>query len=490
MCYNRQKYWLFLRDLAKIRIMKVTIMKNIKRRRQVIMFLISAGMVVIQTAIFAFVWFHDYNLDGVLSQPLYEPDNYVLIGLYAALCILFFKLFGCFRVGYLRVYDMLFTQIGALLCINSFAYLQLCLTARWRLLEHITPMLVMTAVDLGFSLAWSVFSRGVYLKFSPPRELLLVYGEYSPDNLVRKLSSRPDKYHIREAISIETDMDEIKKKILLNGSVVLTDIPAEIRNEILKFCFAHDIRCYSVPKISDIMIMHAKTIDLFDTSLLLFRNHGLTDGQRFIKRVFDIVVSLIGLVVAAPFMLIIAICIKAYDGGPVFFTQDRLTLDGKVFKILKFRSMRVEKEQKGYCMTRKDDDRITPVGKILRNIHFDELPQLVNILKGDMSIVGPRPECPGLAAEYSQMIPEFPFRLKVKAGLTGYAQVYGKYNTTPYDKLKLDLTYIEKYSFLLDLELIVMTFKILFQKENTEGIEAWQTTAATEDNLAKLGKSK
>ena len=139
--------------------------------------------------------------------------------------------------------------------------------------------------------------------------------------------------------------------------------------------------------------------------------------------------------------------------------------------------MRVEKEPRQYVLTRKNDDRITPVGKILRNIHFDELPQLFNILKGDMSIVGPRPECPKLAEEYQQIIPEFHYRLKVKAGLTGYAQVYGKYNTTPYDKLKLDLHYIENYSFLLDLKLIILTVKILFQKENTEGIESWQTSA-------------
>ena len=172
----------------------------------------------------------------------------------------------------------------------------------------------------------------------------------------------------------------------------------------------------------------------------------------------------------------------------MLFRQERLTQNGKVFQVLKFRSMRVDNGKKDYCMTRKNDSRITPVGKIIRNIHFDELPQLFNILKGDMSIVGPRPECPQLAEEYRQFIPEFNFRLKVKAGLTGYAQVYGKYNTTPYDKLKLDLTYIEKYSFLLDLQLILMTIKILFQKENTEGIESWQKSAATEDNLEQLVK--
>ena len=138
-----------------------------------------------------------------------------------------------------------------------------------------------------------------------------------------------------------------------------------------------------------------------------------------------------------------------------------------------------------YCMTRKDDDRITPVGKVIRRLHLDELPQLFNILKGDMSFVGPRPECPNIHKDYCEIVHEFDFRLKVKAGLTGYAQVYGKYNTSPYDKLKLDLTYIENYSILLDLKLMLLTFKVIFHPDNTEGIEDWQTTAALKQESAE-----
>ena len=148
-----------------------------------------------------------------------------------------------------------------------------------------------------------------------------------------------------------------------------------------------------------------------------------------------------------------------------------------MFQIIKFRSMRMDSERDGAQLARKDDDRITPVGRIIRQTHFDELPQIFNILKGEMSFVGPRPERESIAREYETVIPEFSFRLKVKAGLTGYAQIYGKYNTTPYDKLKLDLTYIENYSFWMDLKLMLMTFKIIFQKENTEGIDKQQRTA-------------
>lgn len=447
--------------------------------KRLIMYINTAAILVMQTAIFALVWYHFYAADQtILIKVFFRRGNYVVIGLYALMVFFFYKLYGGLRVGYQRVFDVLFSQIASVLCVNAVTYLQLCLIGRWRFLSNIRPILGMTLVDLGVNVGWVFLSRWIYLKIYPPRELLLITGQYSSDALIRKFASREDKYAIREIISYEEDLEWIKERVLCYHGVILADIPSETRNHLLKFCFANDIRCYSVPKITDIMIMSAASIHQFDTALLLFRNKGLSIEQQFFKRCFDIIASLLALLIASPVMLVIALCIKLYDGGPVFFTQERLTKDGKTFNVIKFRSMRVEQKAAGYCMTRKNDERITPVGKVIRNIHFDELPQLLNILKGEMSFVGPRPECPELAEEYAKIVPEFPFRLKVKAGLTGYAQVYGKYNTTPYDKLKLDLTYIENYSFVLDMKLMLLTVKVLFQKENTEGIEQWQTNAS------------
>jgi lipopolysaccharide/colanic/teichoic acid biosynthesis glycosyltransferase len=185
----------------------------------------------------------------------------------------------------------------------------------------------------------------------------------------------------------------------------------------------------------------------------------------------DIFIACISLIAFSPMIAIISIAIKLYDGGPVFYKQERLTRNGKIFEIYKFRSMIVDAEKEyGACLAFENDARITPIGKIIRKIRFDEIPQIFNILKGDMSIVGPRPERPVIAAEYEKRIPEFDYRLKVKAGLTGYAQVLGQYNTTPYDKLKLDLMYIESYSLILDIKLILMTIKILFIKDSSKGI--------------------
>lgn len=451
--------------------------------KRLIMYINTVAILVMQTAIFAMVWYHFYADDQkVLIKVFFRRGNYVVIGLYALMVFFFYKLYGGLRVGYQRVFDVLFSQIMSVLCVNAVTYLQLCLIGRWRFLDNMRPVIGMTAVDLGVTIGWVFLSRWIYLKIFPPRELLLVTGQYSSDALIRKFASRKDKYAIREIISYREDLERIKERVLCYNGVILADIPSETRNHLLKFCFANDIRCYSVPKITDIMIMSAASIHQFDTALLLFRNKGLSIEQQFFKRAFDIVASLAALLIASPVMLVIALCIKLYDHGSVFFTQERLTKDGKKFNVIKFRSMRVGQDAEGYCMTRKNDERVTPVGKVIRNIHFDELPQLFNILKGEMSFVGPRPECPALAEQYGQIVPEFPFRLKVKAGLTGYAQVYGKYNTTPYDKLKLDLTYIENYSFMLDMKLMLLTVKVLFQKENTEGIEQWQTNAALQED--------
>lgn len=463
-------------------------MKRREQYKRLINFLNTLVIIGALTAVFALIWY-SYFADNelVLLKPFFRRGNYVLVALYALICVLFYSVYGATRVGYMRLLESVYTQVLSVLCINSVTYLQLCLIGRWRFLDNLTPILWMTAIDLVLVILLSCIARFGYLKLYPPRNILVVYADRSPKSMMEKMSTRTDKYTICGAVSIHQGMEEVKQQIKECGSVILMDLPAEPRNLLVKFCFRENIRCYSVPKISDIMLRRAEEIHLFDTTLLLFRNAGLSAEQQICKRIFDIVFSMVFLAVFSPVMLIIAICVKACDGGPVFFTQDRLTKDGKIFKLYKFRSMYVAKPDAEYCLTRQNDSRVTPVGKLIRSIHFDELPQVINILKGDMSFVGPRPECPTLAAEYQKLIPEFDFRLKVKAGLTGFAQVYGKYNTTPLDKLKMDLVYIVNYSFWLDLKLILLTIKILFQKENTEGIKDWQTNAASNDTLEKIG---
>ena len=241
---------------------------------------------------------------------------------------------------------------------------------------------------------------------------------------------------------------------------------------ILKFCYGEKIRAYVVPKITDIIISGSEDINLFDTPLFLVKGNGPTLMQLAMKRLCDIILCIIALIPGLPIMLVVAIMIKLDSKGPVFFRQERITRNGNTFEILKFRSMIEGAEKDGVAHPAEDDDpRITRVGKRIRKNRIDELPQIFNILKGDMSIVGPRPERLEHYEKYSKEVPEFYYRTKVKGGLTGYAQIYGKYNTSPYDKVRLDLMYIENYSLILDLKLILMTLPTLMKRESTEGFD-------------------
>lgn len=457
-------------------------MKNREQYKRLIKFIASAILMALQTGIFYFVWFHFYDMSGA---HFFVRGNYVIIAQYAILLFCFNNIYGGFKIGYLRIFEILFSQILAVLCVNAITYLQLCLIGRWEFLSNLPPILLMTVIELALIVIWVFSTHRLMIWLYPAKRMVLVYGEYGPDGLAKKIRTREDNYRICEYVSCDQDIDTIKETILKYGCALLTDIPSKVRNELLKFCFENDVRCYCVPKISDIMITSAANINQFDTSLLLMRNQGLFVDQQIGKRIFDVLLALLLIVLASPIMLVIAIAIKICDRGPVFFKQERLTQYGRVFKVLKFRSMYMRAPDKVYTLTRKGDPRVTPVGNVIRRLHLDELPQLFNILKGDMSFVGPRPECPAIAEDYCKVVPEFNYRLKVKAGLTGYAQVYGKYNTTPYDKLKLDLTYIETYSLLLDIKLILLTFKVIFHPDNTEGIESWQTTAAVEKQPQK-----
>jgi exopolysaccharide biosynthesis polyprenyl glycosylphosphotransferase len=335
-------------------------------------------------------------------------------------------------------------------------------------------------VDIVWIGIWTAISQAFYTMLFPPRDMVLVSGDRSPEYILDKFASRPEKYNICKIMNIsegvEAIIEEIQKRY---DGVVLWDIPMKQRNQLLKFCYGHNIRVYLMPKISDVIIKGSTEMHIFDTPIYLTREYSLKFEERFAKRVIDLVCSLILFVIASPFMLITAILIKLYDGGPVLYKQTRCTIGGKEFKILKFRSMKVDAEKDGVArLAKKNDDRITPIGKFIRAVRIDELPQIINILKGDMSFVGPRPERPEIIKQYEDEMPEFVYRMRVKAGLAGYAQVYGKYNTTPYDKLKLDLAYIENYSVWLDIKIMLLTLKILLKPESTEGVDATQTTAA------------
>ena len=449
--------------------------KNREQYKHLMRVLAVAAIVLLECAVFSVFW-DRYYASHLWLEPFWDKGNQIIVVIYGIFLLVFMYIYGGMKIGYMKGSSIIYSQMMTAFCANALMYLQIILL--WRHLPYILPMVGMTLVDFALAGIVSWLFEKTFARLFPPREVLLIYGEYPMESLELKMNQRPDKYIVAHKVSAEVGEKELCRQIDAYGQegVILGDLHSELRNRLLKYCYAKEIRVYLTPKLSDIMVRKAEALHIFDTPLLLARNSGLSFDQRFCKRLLDLLVSTILLVITSPIMLIAALCIKLYDHGPVFFKQKRLTIGGKEFYVYKFRSMIVDAEKDGVArLATKTDSRITPVGKVIRATRIDELPQLLNIFKGDMSVVGPRPERPEIAKEYEDSIPEFAYRLKVKAGFTGYAQIYGKYNTTAYDKLKLDLMYIESYSILEDLKLILATFKIVFTKESTEGLEEGQT---------------
>ena len=454
-------------------------MKQIESLKRLIILQLSFVGLLVHTAIYAYFWFEQYYpyLRYHGKANFFRNGHLLILLIYFVLLFFCASTYGVLKIGYLKPVDVFISEFFSLLFVNVISYFQISLMANW--VVQIKPIAEMMLIQTLFSIVWVFVCNTCYFRAFPPREILIIHGELPIDDIVAKFESRKEKYKIGKTINISSGMEAVKKEIPGDyGAVVLWDIPVADRNYLLKYCYSRSIRVYMMPKISDVLVKGADQLQLFDTPLYLTREYALKIEQRLAKRMIDLICSLLLLVIASPFMLITAIAIKAYDGGPIFYKQVRCTIGGKEFYILKFRSMNVDAEKDGVArLAAKNDSRITPVGKFIRATRIDELPQLFNILKGEMSFIGPRPERPEIIDQYLEEMPEFAFRMKVKAGLAGYAQVYGKYNTTPYDKLKLDLTYIEQYSVWLDLKLMLLTLKILIRPESTEGVDNTQTTA-------------
>ncbi len=447
-------------------------------KRMIILQLSFIGL-ILQTAIYAYFWLTAYYPFLRLHRNFrfYFKGHVLILAIYFVLLFFFANTYGALKIGYLKPVDVFVSELFSLLFVNVISFFQISLMANQ--VVDLRPITSVMALQTLFAGVWVFFCNACYYRAFPPREILIVHGERPIDDIVRKFGTRKEKYRISKCLNISAGMEAVKREITAGyGAVVLWDISAVDRNALLKYCYSCSVRVYMMPKISDVLIKGADQLHLFDTPIYLTREYALKAEQRAAKRLIDLVCSFLLLVIASPFMLVTAAAIKLYDGGPVFYRQIRCTRDRKEFHILKFRSMRVDAEKDGVArLASKNDSRITPVGRFIRATRIDELPQLFNILKGEMSFIGPRPERPEIIEQYLEEMPEFAFRMKVKAGLAGYAQVYGKYNTTPYDKLKLDLTYIEQYSVWLDLKLMLLTLKILIKPESTEGVESSQTTA-------------
>lgn len=440
----------------------------------------KACLVLLQSGAFFLVWVVGY-------QCCYRADSQarwidlMLIAIYLVLTCILGHVYGGYQIGRLSTAESIYSLVVAQVFVIFFQYFILCVT-----LYHILnplPVLILLVLEILLSSIWVLCAKKLYSKLFPARVTYIIYQNSESYREVEALYDMSWKFSVRGTINLAAGLDNILEKISEAEAVFLCGLHSSDRNTVLKYCIEHGIQAYIRPKIGDLLISGSSQMQLMNMPILHCGRNRTSLLYLFVKRLMDIVMSGLTLLVIGPVMLLVAMAIRCYDGGPAFYKQIRLTKDGKRFEILKFRSMREDAEKDGVArLAAEGDDRITPIGRFIRKVRLDEVPQLINILKGDMSIVGPRPERPEIAAQYEKEMPEFSLRLQAKAGLTGYAQVYGKYNTRPYDKLQMDLMYIANQSILLDWKIIFVTVKILFMPESTQGVKAGQITAVGNDH--------
>lgn len=412
-------------------------------------------------------------------SPFYNRGNWAVIALFAAIYMMGCRVYDALLISINQVSELIYSQMLAAAIADGVLYI-----VTYLLTKHIpnpVPLLMVLACQLVLAAVWTAAARTWYFAVFSPKRTAVIYDKRPGLELLVSEYGLKKKFDIQLTVGVNEFFSDTK---MLDGMevVFLSGVHSHDRNTILKQCIEKGIDIYVIPRIGDTIMSGAKQMHILHLPILNVGWHNPPAEYLIMKRAVDIIIAGIAALVTSPVMIVTALCIKATDGGPVFYRQKRLTKNGREFYVLKFRSMRVDAEKDGVARlsTGDKDDRITPVGRIIRKCRIDELPQLFNILGGSMTIVGPRPERPEIARQYMEELPEFALRLKGKAGLTGYAQVYGKYNTQPYDKLQMDLMYLSHPSIIEDFRIMFSTVKILFLPESTEGVAAGQVTATKE----------
>ena len=445
--------------------------------RSGILFIVKIIIVTLMALMFVFV------LKNYYKEVDYYFKGYVVFGfLYYVIYAAFSSIYGCFKTGKQRIRTISFSHMLTIIFTNSIVYIIICLIATQML--NLIPILILSAAQTIACVFLSFFANKIYTILYPARGSFLICTEKEEALIFNKFKRVKAQYRIIETCHTSEGAETLKKRMEDYRVVIIGDVENSLRAEIITYCFEKNKRLFIMPTIQDIMLRNSIQTQIGDTMVYLMKNksNAFAFEQLLIKRVIDVVVSVFGIVITSPIMLITALAIKINDRGPILYKQDRYTRDNKIFTLIKFRSMVVDAEKEGAQFSTVGDERITRVGNFIRKSRIDELPQLFNILKGDMTLVGPRPERIENQDAYTAIMPQFQYRSKVKAGLTGYAQIYGKYNTNFEDKVKMDLYYIENSSLIMDIKLLIYTLKVLFMKESTEGFK--------EKKLSELKKKK
>ncbi len=443
-------------------------MKTLQKAQRTIFFLIKSLMYALLVGTFFVVFSTEYSWLIHLSRT-----TGVTFVTFCVLELSLVSIYGGYAIGRLKSKPIITSLSLATFATDLVTHLQLCImNVNENNNDHFvyeSPELLILVMAIQFALIvlFTYFGHFVYFAINKPEKCCVITSsEISLNNIMPKIDRFKKQYNVTDMIHFTSpNVYDIMNEC---DTVFIYDVPTKQKVLFTEYCYASNKNVYSNFEMTDVVMIGAKSILLDDKPMVSAVIRDLTLEQRFIKRVMDIVISLVGIIITGPIMLVAAILIKAEDGGKIFFRQKRATKGGKLFNVFKFRTMKEVDSVNRSAST--DDDRITKVGKYLRMFRIDELPQFFNILKGDMSVVGPRPEMVENVDKYTAELPEFSYRLKVKGGLTGYAQIVGKYNTSPKDKLVLDLMYIEKYSLWLDFKLIMQTITVLFKaSDSTKG---------------------
>lgn len=443
-------------------------MTILQKAQRTIIFLIKALMYILLVGTFFLIFSTEYSWIIHLSRT-----TGVTLVTFCVLELSLVSIYGGYAIGRLKSKPIITSLSLATLVTDLITHLQLCImNVNENNNDHFvyeSPDLLVLVIFIQFAIIclFTYFGQAVYFGINKPEKCCVITSsELALNTIMPKIIKYRKQYDVTDMLHFTSpNVFDVMSDC---DTVFVYEVPTKHKVLFTEYCYANNKNVYTSFEMSDIMIMGGKSIFLDDKPMVSAVIRDLTFEQRFMKRVMDIIISFAGIVLTGPIMLIAAALIKAEDGGKILFKQKRATKGGELFDVYKFRTM-TEVDSTNVSVT-DNDKRITKVGKYLRMFRIDELPQFFNILKGDMSVVGPRPEMVENVSKYTAELPEFSYRLKVKGGLTGYAQIVGKYNTSPKDKLVLDLMYIEKYSLWLDIKLILQTITVLFKaSDSTKG---------------------
>ena len=429
---------------------------------------------ILLSAVFFVTWKLYYYPQTVV--PYMWKGEVVIVGLFFVIFLYLSHLYRGYWIHVNKRTEIIYSQFLSLIITVAIMYLVLILLCKR--IPSFVPLLIMLVVQVILIFCWAYVAEKWYCRNYPKKKTIIIWDERQGLERLIEETGMDSRIDVIDVLNIEEVRDGNEDLLEPAEWLFMCDLHSHDRNQLIKYSIEHDKSAYVIPRIGDTLMAGADNTHLMHLPILLVRRHPATLEYLIVKRVIDIIISAAALIILSPIILITAIAIKINDGGDIFYRQERLTKDGNVFRILKFRSMKMNAEEDGVAVlsTGDSDDRVTKVGRVIRKVRIDEIPQLINVLKGEMSCVGPRPERPEIAAQYEEILPEFSLRLQMKAGITGYAQVYGKYNTLPYDKLLMDLLYISKAGLMQDFRIMIATVKILFMPESTEGVKEEEQT--------------